>query len=77
MKKWIEESAKFDGPDPNATLASIVPKEPRPNAPQAYPRAIPLTSLAFRPDGSRLAVCYHNRALTVQIWVPIPEISLR
>jgi WD40 repeat protein len=25
-------------------------------------------ALAFRRDGSQLAVCYHNRALTVQIW---------
>ena len=67
VKKWIEEGAKFDGPDPNATLASIVPKEPRPAAPQAYPRAIPLTALAFRPDGQELAVGGYYE---ITIWNP-------
>jgi WD40 repeat protein/tetratricopeptide (TPR) repeat protein len=27
-------------------------------------------ALAFRPDGCQLAVCYHKRALTAQIWDP-------
>lgn len=67
VKKWIEEGAKFDGPDPNATLASIVPKEARPTAPQAYPRTIPLTSLAFRPDGQELAVGGYYE---ITIWNP-------
>jgi WD40 repeat protein len=44
-----------------------VPKEPRPNAPQAYPRAIPLTALAFRPDGQELAVGGYYE---ISIWNP-------
>ena len=74
VKKWIEEGAKFDGPDPNATLASIVPKEPRPAAPQAYPRAIPLTALAFRPDGQELAVGGYYE---ITIWNPTTGALLR
>ncbi|MGH7138549.1 MAG: c-type cytochrome domain-containing protein, partial [Pirellulales bacterium] len=74
VKKWIEEGAKFDGPDPSATLASIVPKEPRPAAPQAYPRAIPLTALAFRPDGQELAVGGYYE---ITIWNPTTGALLR
>src|ERR1700687_1862335 len=36
VRRWIEEGAKFDGPDPNAALASIVPKVPHPAAMAAY-----------------------------------------
>lgn len=67
VKKWIEEGAKYDAADANATLASIVPKEPRPSAPQAYPRTIPLTALAFRPDGQELAVGGYYE---ITIWNP-------
>jgi WD40 repeat protein len=67
VKKWIEEGAKYDGPDPNATLASIVPKEPRPAAPQAYPRPVLITALAFRPDGQELAVGGYYE---ITIWNP-------
>ncbi|HWB09485.1 MAG TPA: c-type cytochrome domain-containing protein [Pirellulales bacterium] len=67
VRKWIEEGAKYDANDPNATLASIVPKEPRPPAPQAYPRTIPVTSLAFRPDGQELAVGGYYE---ITIWNP-------
>lgn len=74
IKKWIEEGAKYDAADPNATLASIVPKEPRPSAPQAYPRTIPLTALAFRPDGQELAVGGYYE---ITIWNPATGALLR
>lgn len=74
VKKWIEEGAKYDAPDANATLASIVPKEPRPSAPQAYPRTIPLTALAFRPDGQELAVGGYYE---ITIWNPTTGALLR
>lgn len=74
IKRWIEEGAKFDGPDPQATLASIAPKGPHPAAPAAYSRAIPITSLAFRPDGQELAIGgYHE----ITIWNPADGALLR
>lgn len=74
VKRWIEEGAKFDGPDPAATLASIVPKEPHPAAPAAYPALLPLTAIAFRPDGQELAVGgYHE----ITIWNPLTGALLR
>jgi mono/diheme cytochrome c family protein len=67
VKRWIEEGAKFDGPDPAASLVSIVPKAPHPPAMAAYTRTIPITALAFRPDGQELAVGgYHE----ITIWNP-------
>jgi mono/diheme cytochrome c family protein len=65
IKRWIAEGAKYDAPDPNATLASIVPKLAQPDPPETYRRAVPITALAFNRDGSELAASgYHE----VTIW---------
>lgn len=74
VKRWIEEGAKFDGPDAAAPLASYVPKAPFPAAPQAYHRTVSITALAFRPDGQELAVGgYHE----ITIWNPADGALLR
>ena len=74
IKRWIEEGAKFDGPDPNAAIASLVPKAPHPAAPEAYRVAMPVTALAFRPDGQELAVGgYHE----ISIWNPADGALIR
>ena len=36
IKKWVEEGAAFDGPDPKAPLASYIPPPTHPAAPVAY-----------------------------------------
>ncbi len=65
VRRWIEEQAGFDGPDPQAPLATLVPKQPHPPAPASYRTAVPISALAFRPDGQQLAVGgYHE----VTIW---------
>ena len=65
IKRWITEGAKYDAADPNATLASIVPKLAQPDPPETYRRAVPVTALAFNHDGSELAASgYHE----VTIW---------
>ncbi len=67
LKRWIEEGAKFDGPDPKAALASIVPPPVHPAAPETYPTTLPITALAFSPDGSQLlAGGYHE----LTVWNP-------
>lgn len=74
VRRWIEEGAKFDSPDPAALLSSIIPKEPYPAAPVAYRVAIPVTALAFRPDGQELAIGgYHE----ITIWNPTDGQLLR
>jgi hypothetical protein len=74
VRRWIEQGAKLDTPDPAAKLVSIVPQEHHPAAPQAYRVAIPVTALAFRPDGAELAVGgYHE----ITLWNPTDGALLR
>ncbi len=56
VKRWIEQGAKFDGPDPKLALAELVPPREHAPAPKVYAAAIPTTALAFSPDGKELAV---------------------
>jgi dipeptidyl aminopeptidase/acylaminoacyl peptidase len=66
IERWIDEGAAFDGADRRAPLASQVSAsagEAR-TAPQVYPRPIPITALAFSPDGKTIAAAgYHEVTL--------------
>jgi len=65
IKAWITEGAKCDAADPGAALASIVPRNTQPPAPQVYRRAVPVLALAFNAEGRELAASgYHE----VTIW---------
>lgn len=67
LKKWIEEGAAFDGPDPKAALSSYIPPPTHPAAPPAYPATLPVTAVAFSSDGAQLfAGGYHE----VTVWNP-------
>lgn len=67
LKRWIEEGAAFDGPDPKAALASYIPPPVHPAAPEKYAGVLPITALAFSPDGTQLYVGgYHE----VTVWNP-------
>jgi DNA-binding beta-propeller fold protein YncE len=74
IKLWIQQGAKYDGPDPSALLASIVPKKIHPAPPEAYRLPIAITALAFSPNGKELAVGgYHE----ITIWDPASGDLLR
>jgi WD40 repeat protein len=61
LKRWLEEGAAFDGPDPKAALASYIPPPTHPAAPEAYRATMPITAVEFTPDGSQLVVGgYHE-----------------
>jgi WD40 repeat protein len=62
IKRWVALGAKLDaGVPPSAPLIQIMPKVAQPPAPTAYPVAIPVTALAFAPDGTKLASSgYHE-----------------
>lgn len=74
VKLWITQGATFDGPDPAATMASYIPREAHPAAPQAYPTTLPVTAVAFRPDGQEIAVSGYQE---VTIWNPNDGTLLR
>lgn len=65
VQRWIAEGAKYDADDPAAELVSIIPTLPYPDPPEVYPVAVPITALAFSPDGNELAAGgYHE----VTVW---------
>ena len=67
LRRWIEQGAKSGGIDPNADLSALVARANRPAAPAAYRTPVPISALAFRPDGAELAIGgYHE----VTIWDP-------
>jgi len=61
IQHWIDQGAKFDGKDVKTPLASLIPRRAHPDPPETYRRPLPITALAFSPDGSELAVSgYHE-----------------
>ncbi|HUR45414.1 MAG TPA: c-type cytochrome domain-containing protein [Candidatus Saccharimonadales bacterium] len=65
IKRWISEGGGFDGPSTNSTLITIIPPLHQPDPPEVYPHPIPITALAFSPNGSELAASgYHE----ITIW---------
>jgi WD40 repeat protein/mono/diheme cytochrome c family protein len=74
VKKWIEQGAKFDGPDAKAQLTTLIPKNTQPDPPEAYRVPVPVTAVAFHPGGNELAVGgYHE----ITIWNPADGKLLR
>ena len=67
IKKWIEAGARNDTSDPTAALISIIPPPRHPQPPFIYPQPVPVSALAFRPDGRELfASGYHE----ITVWSP-------
>ena len=68
IKQWIAEGAPFDGEDRAAPMVELVPPKTHPPAPETYAAPVPVTALAFSPDGSELLVgglreiCVHDPA---------------
>jgi WD40 repeat protein len=61
FKKWIESGLPFDGPDAKSPLASYIPPPTHPAPPEAYRATMPVTAVAFSPDGSQVFVSgYHE-----------------
>jgi WD40 repeat protein len=69
IANWIREGAKFDGQNPAASLRDQIPRDiPHPAAPTTYPASIPITAMAFTPDGKQLVVGgYHE----LMVWDPV------
>ena len=68
VKQWILNGARLDaGLKAEAPLSQIMPKLPQPSAPESYRVPVPVTAVAFNPDGSLLAASgYHE----VTLWNP-------
>lgn len=60
VRDWLAAGAVFDGEKPSEPLVGIVPPRMR-QAPSVYPQPVPVTAVAFSPDGKELFVGgYHE-----------------
>ena len=67
FRRWIEQGAKFDGPDLKSLLVSILPRPPYPDPPGSYSAPVPITAIAFHPNGRQLVIGgYHE----LTVWDP-------
>ena len=61
ITRWVAEGAKYDGTDPAEDWVALRHKTAEVSVPEAYPVAVPITALAFAPDGSGVAASgYHE-----------------
>lgn len=65
IKRWIAEGAQFDGGDAGRPLVEMAREVMLRPAPAHYPHALPITALAFSPNGEQLAVSGYYE---VTIW---------
>ncbi len=66
IRKWIDTGATLDaGLNPADPLIAIMPSLPQPLPPVAYRVPIPVTAIAYSPDGSQLATSGYHEIL---IW---------
>jgi DNA-binding beta-propeller fold protein YncE len=64
MERWIAQGAKYDGTSPTEDWTFLLRKTRIVTIPEAYPVAVPITALAFSPDGNQVAVSgYHEITL--------------
>ena len=64
VRRWINEGAKYDAANPGLLLVTLAPPA-HPKSPEVYPVAVPITALAFHPNGETLAASgYHE----ITIW---------
>ncbi len=65
VKNWIEQGAKFDGPDRKLALKSMLGPREHPAAPDVYRLSVPVLAVALAPGCREVAVGgYHE----VTIW---------
>lgn len=75
IAQWVRAGAPLDaGVDPRARLIEIMPRIPSPAPPEIYPVPIPVTAVAFSPDGRLLATSGYHEVL---LWDPDDGTLLR
>ncbi len=63
--RWIKEGAHYDGGPAERPLAELVRETFLLPAPKAYSHPVPITALAFSPDGTQLAAAGYNE---ITLW---------
>lgn len=68
IAQWIDEGASLEGIAPKDPLWLVIPPRKTSTAPEHYPRALPITAMAFCADGSQLITSGYHEAL---LWNPL------
>jgi len=55
IERWVKEGARYDGDSPAEDWTAVLRKNTPVVVPEAYPVAVPVTALAFSPDGTEVA----------------------
>jgi len=55
IERWVKEGAKYDGASPDEDWPTVLRKNTPVVIPEAYPVTVPVTALAFSPDGTEIA----------------------
>lgn len=64
IERWVKEGASYDGADPTEDWIAVLRKTTPIVIPESYPVPVPITALAFSPDGSTIAASgYHEVTL--------------
>jgi WD40 repeat protein len=74
VRRWIAEGAAFDGGERTAALIEMVPARTHPKAPDVYAQPLPVTALAFSPDGSEV---FAGGLRELTVWNPATGELLR
>ncbi len=65
IERWVKEGAKYDGGESKEDWTSVLRKATPVSIPEIYSATVPVTALAFSPDGNDVAVSgYHE----VNLW---------
>ena len=65
VERWIKQGAINDGGAPDRPLSELVRETLLKPAPEKYAHAVPVTALAFSPDGTELAVSGWHYEVTI------------
>lgn len=65
LERWVAEGGKYDGGSPGEDWTILMHKVERVSIPEVYPATMPVTALAFSPDGSTVATSGFHELL---IW---------
>ncbi|MCA1685486.1 MAG: hypothetical protein LC745_05775, partial [Planctomycetia bacterium] len=64
IERWVKEGAKYDGGPTSEDWTAVLRKNTTVVVPEAYPVTVPITALAFSPDGKEVAASgYHEVTL--------------
>jgi hypothetical protein len=70
IRRWVALGGRLDGgADPTAPLVRIMPRVRQPDPPATYTAVVPVSAVAFSPDGTRLATSGYHEVL---LW-SVPE----